>query len=222
MIDAVLFDLDGTLADTAPDLGGALNHLRSHRGLDPLPIDVLRPHASSGARGMIGVGLGITPGHDEYDALKTAFLEHYENNLLVHSRLFDGVRELLAALEASELAWGIVTNKATRYAEPLVEGIGLRPTRGCVICGDTTPHAKPHPEPLLEAARRLDLVPARCVYVGDDERDILAARAAGMRAVAAGYGYLGTARGPAEWGADTVIDHPKALLQWLSAAIPVG
>jgi len=221
MIDAVLFDLDGTLADTAPDLGGALNHLRTRRGLAPLPIDVLRPHASSGARGMIGVGLGIAPDHHEYDGLKAAFLEHYENNLLLESRLFEGVRELLAALEASELAWGIVTNKATRYAEPLVEGIGLRPTRGCVICGDTTPHAKPHPEPLLEAARRLDLDPARCVYVGDDERDIVAARAAGMRSVAAGYGYLGVARGPAEWGADHVIDHPKALLQWLSASIPV-
>lgn len=221
MLDGVLFDLDGTLADTAPDLGGALNHLRYLRGLAPLPLELLRPHASSGARGMIGVGLGIAPGHEEYEALRVAFLDHYENNLLVQSRLFDGVPDLLAALDASSLAWGIVTNKATRFTRPLVSGIGLRPSRECVVCGDTTPHAKPHPAPLLEAARRLDVAPARCLYVGDDERDILAARAAGMRSVAAAYGYLGLEKPPEQWGADVVVNSPGELLQWLRASIPV-
>ncbi len=221
MLDGVLFDLDGTLADTAPDLGGALNHLRKLRGLEPMALDILRPHASSGARGMIGVGLGITPGHEEYETLRVAFLDHYENNLLVHSRLFDGVPDLLAALDAAGLAWGIVTNKATRFTHPLVTGIGLRPPRDCVVCGDTTPHAKPHPAPLLEAARRLDLAPARCLYVGDDERDILAARAAGMRSVAAAYGYLGLVKPPEQWGADVVVNSPAELLQWLRPTLPV-
>ncbi|MEO8040850.1 MAG: HAD-IA family hydrolase [Betaproteobacteria bacterium] len=211
---AVLFDLDGTLADTAPDLGGALNRMRGRRSFAPLSLDTLRPHASSGARGLIGAGFGIAPGHSDYEALRVEFLEDYEANLMRDTVLFDGVTALLDALEARQLFWGIVTNKIERFTLPLVGLLGLDPRAGCVVCGDTTPYAKPHPAPLLEAARRLDLAPDRCVYVGDDERDIKAARSAGMGAIAAGYGYLGNTP-PQEWGADHIIQSPGALLEIL-------
>jgi phosphoglycolate phosphatase len=217
MIQAILFDLDGTLADTAPDLAGALNRQRTTRGLAPLPLEVLRPHASSGARGLLGAGFGITPGHDDYEAMREEFLTFYENDIAIETSLFDGVPELLTVLETRSLAWGIVTNKIERFTHPLVSRIGLSPRAGCVVSGDTTPHAKPHPAPLLEAASRLGVQPARCLYVGDDQRDILAARAAGMGAIAAAYGYLGVAVPPQDWGADALIETPLALLNLLPA-----
>ena len=222
MPSAVLFDLDGTLADTAPDLAGAVNRQLQARGSPPLPVADLRPHASSGARGMIGLAFGIAPGHSDYEFLRTEFLDLYERHLVVETRLFDGVPTLLDALETRGLRWGIVTNKQERFTLPLVARIGLSPRAGCVVAGDTTPHAKPHPAPLLEAARRLGCDPAHCVYVGDDERDILAARAAGMAAVAAAYGYLGVAAPPHAWGADAVIHEPMHLLNWLPPAPSVG
>lgn len=214
MIRAVLFDLDGTLADTAPDLAGAVNRQRIHRGLPPLPLDVLRPHASSGARGLIGAGLGITPAHETFESLREEFLDLYERHMVVESTLFDGVEELLRSIAERSLAWGIVTNKATRFTVPLVQRIGLGEA-GCVVCGDTTPHAKPHPAPLLEAARQIGVSPEACLYVGDDLRDIQAARAAGMGAIAAAYGYLGTGGPLAEWNADAIIDLPLDLLAHL-------
>ena len=214
MIRAVLFDLDGTLADTAPDLAGAVNRQRTHRGLAPLPLEVLRPHASSGARGLIGAGLGITPAHEIFEALRQEFLDLYETHLVVESTLFEGVEELLQTIEERALAWGIVTNKATRFTVPLVQRIGLE-AAGCLVCGDTTPHAKPHPAPLLEAARRIGVAPEACLYVGDDLRDIQAARAAGMGAIAAAYGYLGTGGPLADWAADAIIDLPLDLLDHL-------
>jgi len=218
MIKAVLFDLDGTLADTAPDLAGALNRQRTNRGLAPLPLEHLRPHASSGARGLLGAGFGIVPGHEDFEAMRLEFLKFYERDIAVRTTLFDGVVELLDALEARRLGWGIVTNKIARYTDPLVRLIGLHPRAGCVVSGDTTPHAKPHPAPLLEAAARLGVEASRCLYVGDDERDILAARAAGMGAIAVTYGYLGVAKPPADWGADAVIDEPLHLLKHLPVA----
>ena len=215
MIRAVLFDLDGTIADTAPDLGGALNRLRTTRGFAPLPLAQLRLHASSGARGLIGEGFGLVPGDDGYEELRLGFLEYYEQDIAAASRLFDGVAELLDTLEAREIAWGIVTNKIERFTLPLVTLLGLSPRAGCVVSGDTTPHAKPHPAPLLEAARRIGVAPADCLYVGDDERDIEAARAAGMGAIIAGYGYLGSAKPPADWGADGTADHPLDTLKFV-------
>lgn len=214
---AVLFDLDGTLADTAPDLGGALNRMRERRGLAPLPIDRLRPVASSGARGMLAAGLGKAPTDPDYDSLREEFLAEYAAALDVHSRLFDGIEELLDALARDGLGWGIVTNKAMRFTAPVVAGLGLAAAR-VVIAGDTTPHAKPHPAPLLAACARLALAPERCVYVGDDRRDIEAARAAGMPSVAAAWGYLGEGGDVTAWAADAVIDHPRALLGLLAAA----
>nr|WP_217343962.1 HAD-IA family hydrolase [Noviherbaspirillum sp. L7-7A]MBV0878056.1 HAD-IA family hydrolase [Noviherbaspirillum sp. L7-7A] len=208
---AILFDLDGTLADTAPDLAQALNKLRLERGLQPAPYESLRPYASAGARGLIGAGLGLTPEAAEYEALRIAFLNNYEAAIAVHSRLFDGVPELLAQLDRSGIAWGIVTNKAMRFTDPLVPMIGLGHA-ACVVSGDTTPHAKPHPAPLLEAALRLGKAPEQCWYVGDDMRDIQAGRAAGMLTIAAAWGYCGS-EGPTQWNAHAIAQEPLELLQ---------
>jgi 2-phosphoglycolate phosphatase len=210
---AVLFDLDGTLADTAPDLGGALNRLREQHALAPLPIDAVRPYASSGARGLLRIGFDLKPGDAPYEGMKQAFLAHYDAAICVETRLFPGIAELLAQLEARNIAWGIVTNKATRFTERLVELLGLAQRAGCVVCGDTTPHMKPHPAPLLAAAERLSLPPQRCSYVGDDLRDIQAAQAAGMGSIAVEYGYGGTENaGPRSWNADAVIARPIDLI----------
>lgn len=214
-VRAVLFDLDGTLADTAPDLGGAVNRMRVKRGLAPLPIEQLRPVASAGARGMLGVGFAMRPDMDGYEPLREEFLAEYEAALDRDTVLFDGVADCLDALDARGLRWGVVTNKATRFTGPVLAGLGL--TADVVICGDTTPHAKPHPAPLLEACRRLGVTPGEAVYVGDDLRDVQAARAAGMPSIAAGYGYLGESPDLAAWGADAVIDTPLALLALLAA-----
>jgi phosphoglycolate phosphatase len=211
---AVLFDLDGTLADTAPDLAGALNRLRATHGLGPMPLEELRPFASAGARGLVHVGFGVKPGEAEYDALREAFLELYREHTFVETRLFPGIAELLAEIARRSLYWGVVTNKATRFTERVLAGLGLQPA--CVVCGDTTGQLKPHPAPMLHAAEQLRIAPATCVYLGDDLRDIQAAHAAGMRAVAVGWGYHHPeSGGPGAWGADAVIAAPgdlKALL----------
>jgi phosphoglycolate phosphatase len=210
---AVLFDLDGTLADTAPDLAAAVNWMRTERGLEPTPYAILRPTASAGARGMIGAAFGLAPGDAGYEELRVEWFERYQSNMAVHSTLFDGIPDLLDGLAAAGMAWGIVTNKPARFTDPLVPQIGLAHA-GCVISGDTTPHAKPHPAPLLEAARRLDIDPTHCWYVGDDQRDIEAGRAAGMVTVACNWGYCGSID-PATWGADYLLDTPQQLLQML-------
>ncbi len=214
-VRAVLFDLDGTLADTAPDLGGALNRLRARAGLAPMPIAELARVASSGARGMIGHGLGRHPGDADYEALRLAFLDEYAGALTRDSRLFDGVAELLQALATRGLRWGIVTNKAMVYAEPVVQGLGLGAC-AVLVAGDSTPHPKPHPAPLLAACAALGLEPSDCVYVGDDERDIQAAHAAGMPGIAAAYGYLGLGTPLADWGADATVAQPLDLLDLLA------
>ena len=210
---AVLFDLDGTLADTAPDLAAAVNWMRTERGLEPTPYAILRPTASAGARGMIGAAFGLAPGDEGYEELRVQWFERYQSAMAVHSTLFDGIPDLLDGIAAAGMAWGIVTNKPARFTDPLVPLIGLA-RAGCVISGDTTPHAKPHPAPLLEAARRLDIAPAHCWYVGDDLRDIEAGRATGMITVACNWGYCGSID-PATWGADHLLDTPQQLLQML-------
>ena len=211
---AVLFDFDGTFADTAPDLAAAVNVMRTARGLAPLAPEIVRPYASMGARGLLRIGFDMSPDDRDYPMMRDEFLDQYAKALCVHTRLFPGMPELLGELAARDIAWGIVTNKATRFAMPLVKELGVSPA--CVICGDSTPHLKPHPAPLLAAAAQLELAPAACVYVGDDLRDIQAARAAGMRCVAVEYGYHGTENpGPATWNADALISHPAELLEHL-------
>jgi phosphoglycolate phosphatase len=214
-IDAVLFDLDGTLADTAADLGGAVNRLRVDHGLDPLPLAALRPHASHGARGLLGAGFGVTPDDARYPALNAAFLAHYENALAIDTALFAGVDDILDAIERRGLRWGIVTNKATRFTEPVVAALKLAPRAGVVVCGDTVARAKPHPDPLLHAASALGVAPSRCVYVGDSERDVAAGVAAGMFTLVALYGYIGAHETPREWAADGHLSGIGELVDWL-------
>jgi len=209
---AILFDLDGTFADTAPDLGHALNLQREARGHQPLPIEPLRKVASSGARGLLGVGFGLKPGDADYEAMRVEFLDLYERNLCRHTRLFPGIPELLDGIEERGLAWGIVTNKATRFTLPLLDQLGIRPRAGCVVCGDTTPHTKPHPAPMFAAAQALGVPAEHCLYVGDDERDMLAGRAAGMRVAVAAYGYLGNGKPPEQWDADHWLRDPREVL----------
>jgi phosphoglycolate phosphatase len=212
---AVFFDLDGTLADTAPDLCRALNRVRAERGLDAVPLALTRAHTSSGARGLLGIGMDVKPDHADYPALRRRFLDFYEQELCVDTRLFEGVPELLSVLRERGVRWGVVTNKARRFAEPLM--LKLDPARACacVVGGDSTPRLKPHPDSLLHGAAALGLPPSECMYVGDDLRDVQAARAAAMGVIVAAWGYLGDAGDPATWKADAVIDHPLDALNFL-------
>ena len=213
-LKAVLFDFDGTFADTAPDLAAAVNRMRAQRGLAPLDTATVRPYASMGARGLLRVGLGVTPEHADYAAMRDEFLERYAEAVCVETRLFPGISELLAALAKRRISWGIVTNKSTRFTECIVPQLAVQPA--CVVCGDSTPHLKPHPASLLLAAERLAAAPADCLYAGDDLRDVQAAHAAGMRSAAVLWGYHGTdSDGPLAWNADFVISHPSELLEHL-------
>lgn len=214
----LLFDLDGTLADSAPDLAGAANDMRLARGLPPLPLAAMRPYGGSGARGMLACAFDCHPGQAPFEAMREEFLQRYERQMLRHSRLFEAVPALLDALEARQLRWGIVTNKALFLAERLATALALWPRALVLVGGDSTPHTKPHPAPLHEAARRLGAAPAHCIYIGDDRRDMQAARSAGMGALAAGWGYLGPEADPQTWPADAVLPEPGALLQFLELA----
>lgn len=211
----VLFDLDGTLVDTAPDLAAALNQMLARRGLDPLPDQRTRPQASHGTRGLLQVGFGVTPADTGFEALRQEFLAIYADNLVNHSVLFPGMAELLAELEDAGLQWGVVTNKPARYTEPLLAQLGLMTRAAIVVSGDTCAQPKPHPAPLLHACERTASQPGECLYVGDAERDIQAARAAGMPALVALYGYLSDDDAPEQWGGHGLIHHPGQILDYL-------
>ncbi|WP_439519418.1 HAD-IA family hydrolase [Hydrogenophaga sp.] len=217
-VRAVLFDLDGTLIDSAPDLGAAADRMRQLRGMASLPLNRYRPMTGSGARGMLQVAFGITPAHADYGSLKEEFFTHYTECLLQRTQPFLEVQQLVEVLRERGLAWGVVTNKSERFTLPITRAMPLFSTAAAIVSGDTTPHAKPHPAPLLEAARRMSVSPAECVYVGDDERDIVAGRAAGMRTVAARYGYLGAGADVAAWGANAEVTSPLELLNFLEVA----
>ena len=207
----VFFDLDGTLADTAPDLVAAANLLRIARGLAPLPYEVLRPTASAGARGLIQGAFGYDNQHPQFEELRDEFLTNYEKNICVHSKLFEGMDDLLQELEKEQVLWGIVTNKVERFTHPLLKLMSLHERSAAIVGGDTTPHSKPHPAPILKAAEICNINPAQCLYVGDDLRDIEAGRAAGMKTVAAAYGYCGCDEPVNAWGANYIIEHPSEL-----------
>ena len=209
---AILFDLDGTLADTASDLGAALNHLRVKAGLAPLALSEFRSYASSGARGLLKVGFGMLPEDARYESMRNAFLDFYEANICVETKLFSGMPELLDAIERRGLRWGVVTNKSKRFTPRVLAALEVDMRAACIVCGDSTPHLKPHPASLQLAARELELDPPECVYVGDDLRDMQAARAAGMQSVAAAWGY-----GEAfeSWNADRIATHPTDLISML-------
>jgi 2-phosphoglycolate phosphatase len=214
MIRAVLFDLDGTFADTAPDLAYALNVMRASRGLASCALEATRPVTSTGARGLLRVGFGMTPEDTDYLEMRAEFLEIYAQNLCRETSLFEGMARLLTALDDRRVRWGIVTNKAEYLAKPLIEKLGLGARCACVVGGDTAPRMKPHPDPLYAAARLLDIEPAACVYVGDDRRDIEAGRAAGMKTIAVRYGYLNGGE-PDSWDADAIVDCPEDVLKHL-------
>jgi phosphoglycolate phosphatase len=211
--EGIFFDLDGTLADTAPDLVAAANKLLVARNLAPKPYEFLRPYASAGARGLLEGAFGISPDHEDFAVLRDEFFGNYEKALLIDSKLFDGIDHLLDQMDAANLPWGIITNKSERFTNPLTNLMGLRQRAISTVSGDTTPFSKPHPEPILHAARASNIDPSKSIYVGDDIRDVLAGKAAGMKTVAAAYGYCGCKEPPEAWGADYIIDTPLDLLQ---------
>jgi 2-phosphoglycolate phosphatase len=215
---AVLFDLDGTVIDSAPDLAGTANDMRRARGLEPAPFASLRPWVGAGARGMVGAAFDVGPDDVAFADLKDEFLERYALRLLADTRVFEAMDAVLDAIQSRGVPWGIVTNKHERFTTPIVRGLGLDRRAAVVISGDTTPHAKPHPAPLLEAAHRLGVEATRCVYVGDDRRDMEAARAALMRGGVARWGYIDPVDDVAAWGGDAVLDRPDDVLNWLSLA----
>lgn len=217
-VSAVLFDLDGTLVDSAPDLAAAADKMRTDRGLESFPLERYRFLAGAGARGMLSVAFGMTADHSDYESMKEEFFKNYEFDLTGRTFAFKGVNEMISRLIEAHVKWGVVTNKSARFTVPLTQAMPLFGTASAVVSGDTTPHAKPHPAPILEAVRQLGLLPEQCIYVGDDERDILAGRAAAMPTVAAAYGYLGATADIGLWKADAVIKKPDELLQLLGLA----
>ena len=212
MTKAVLFDLDGTFADTAPDLAAALNHVRGLHGLSPLPLPTIRPQASHGSVGLLRLGFGIEPDAPEFNTLRDEFLAHYTAHICDHTTLFPGMAQLVDTLEQRGLPWGIVTNKPHRFTLPLMQALGMASRAACLISGDTCARAKPYPDPLLKACEIMDTIPANCIYLGDDLRDMQAAQAAGMRGLIAGYGYIDEHADLNSWRADGNIDSPMALL----------
>lgn len=217
-VRCVLFDLDGTLIDSAADLGLAADDMRIARGLSSLPISDYRASAGSGARGMLGVAFGVTPDDDGFTVLRDEFFDRYEQRMTMLTQPFDGAEALLQALARHGVLWGVVTNKSSRFVTPLLATMPMFTTASALVCGDTTPHTKPHPAPLHEAMRQIGVRPEQCVYVGDDERDMVAGRAAGMATVAARYGYLGAGAVVERWPADAVINSPAELLNILETA----
>jgi 2-phosphoglycolate phosphatase len=215
MIKAVLFDLDGTLIDTAPDLGHALNLQRSRHGLAPLSDEVIRPQASHGARGLLSLGFGIGPDDPQFTPLREEFLQLYADNISRHSRPFDGVLDLLDQLENRGVAWGVVTNKPARFSQPLLSILDLAERAACIVSGDTCPQPKPHPCPLLYAAEEAGQKPEQCIYIGDAARDIEAAVAAHMPSLVAMWGYLDQTDQPQTWGAKDLIQTPAQILDYL-------
>jgi 2-phosphoglycolate phosphatase len=212
VIKAVLFDLDGTFADTAPDLAAAVNYARKYRKLPPLPLEVLRPHSSNGSRGLLKAGFGIEPGHPDYDALRDILLDYYSKHICVHTRLFMDTAELVDVLDQKGIKWGIVTNKPHRFTIPLMLALGYAHRTSCLISGDTCSHSKPHPEPLFVACKIMGTTPADCVYLGDDLRDMQAANASGMMGIIANYGYVGPEASVENWNAQGIINRPTELL----------
>lgn len=215
MIEAVLFDLDGTLADTAPDMALTVNRMLEKRGRPKVAVEQVRPFVSRGARGMIASAFNIAPEDPGFRELRDEFLATYPENLCVDTRIFPGMDDVLALIESRGMKWGVVTNKFERFAVPLLADLGLTQRMAIVVGGDTCPRPKPFPDPLLHAAANMGVAPMHTLYVGDDERDVQAARAARMPVVVAAYGYLGDGPPPALWGADAVVDKPAGIADWL-------
>jgi len=212
---AILFDLDGTLVDTAPDLAFALNTLLEQEGFTALAYDAIRPVASNGSPGLLFLGFGILPDHKDYPLLQQRFIELYQDNITRETALFDGMEEVLSALEKANISWGIVTNKPAFLTAPLLKQLNLAHRAGCIVSADTTPFSKPHPAPMFHACEIIKHKPEQCLYIGDAARDIEAGKNANMQTVAALYGYISSDDNPDHWQADSSINHPRDILQWL-------
>ncbi len=217
VIDTVFFDLDGTFADTAPDLIQALNRLLRDEGREEMPFSSIRNYVSQGSAAMVRKGFPDSVSAQEFEQLRLKFLDYYAAGLCIHTALFPGIKPALEFIESNQLKWGVITNKPAWLTNPLIEAMALEHTADCVVSGDTTEQRKPHPMPLLHACELSGSVPNRCVYVGDDPRDIQAGRAAGMKTIVAGYGYIDAAAKPASWGADALFSHAIELIDWLKS-----
>ena len=213
--NVIFFDLDGTLVDTAPDLAFALNSLLTEQGHAPLPYPSIRPVASNGSAGLLGLGFGITPQQDSYRPLQQRFLELYQQNIARKSSLFEGMESVINQLEQSGITWGVITNKPAFLTEPLLRALNLTERAACIVSGDTTQYSKPHPAPMLHACELLNVSPEQCVYIGDAQRDIEAGKNANMHTVLARYGYISDQDQPESWQADRIINHPSEILQWI-------
>jgi N-acetyl-D-muramate 6-phosphate phosphatase len=218
VVKAVLFDLDGTLIDSAPDLAAAADKMRIDRGMPSIPYEQYRSMAGAGARGMLGVAFDMAPEHPNFVAWREEFFYNYEMCLTQRTKAFAGVEEMLCSLKLRGLPWGIVTNKSARFTDALVRQMPVLKDAATVISGDTTAHAKPHPEPMYEASRRINVLPQHCVYVGDDKRDIEAGQAAGMLSLAATWGYMGS-HDVNTWNADAALKEPDCVLEWLDGRL---
>jgi N-acetyl-D-muramate 6-phosphate phosphatase len=216
VIKAVLFDLDGTFADTAPDLGAALNHVLALHKRPPLPVEISRLQASHGSAGLLKLGFNIEPDAPQFAKLREQFLAYYTAHICDHTTLFPCMAELVANLEQRGMPWGIVTNKPHRFTVPLMQALGYHSRAACLVSGDTCARAKPHPDPLLFAAKLIDTKPAHCLYLGDDKRDMQAGRAAGMKTLIALFGYIDPQADLSSWQADGAIQSPLELLQYLT------
>ena len=216
MMKAVLFDLDGTLIDTAKDLGFALNLQRVRHGLEYLPDSVIRPYASHGSKGLLAIGFGLMPEHPDFEQMRSEYLDIYNEVFTRAPELFDGMVEVLDYIEGNGLRWGIVTNKPKRFTEPLLQSISLFERAACVVSGDSAARPKPYPDSLLMACEQAKVNPADCIYIGDAQRDIEAGRAAGMKTVVALYGYIGDEDAPLTWGADLEVETPRDIISVLS------
>jgi phosphoglycolate phosphatase len=215
-ITTILFDLDGTLADTAPDLALTLNLLLQEQNKPSLPFPEIRPHVSHGSTGLIKIGFGLAEDHPDFDALRQRFLEIYADHLFEQTTLFPGMTSLLDAIEARGMRWGVITNKPARFTDPLLAKLGLAERSACIISGDSAAKRKPDPEPMYLACEQIGVKPKQCLYVGDAERDIMAGLNAGMMTLVAGFGYLGDQDRPENWQAHGIIMSPQGILDWLN------
>ena len=220
MFRSVLFDLDGTLADTAPDLANALNKVLMENARAPLPLQTVRCQVSNGASALIKLGFNIEPDHADFEPLRLRLLEFYSQAIAAETRLFDGMHEVLNGLEALNIRWGVVTNKPSRFTDPLLQALALSHRAACVVSGDTLDKKKPNPEPILHACNIVGCEPQECIYVGDAQRDIEAGRRAGTKTLVALFGYISEQQPPLQWGADGLVDAPQDIIHWLSNYIP--
>lgn len=217
MIKTVLFDLDGTLADTAPDLAFALNQVLIEHGKKPLPFDIIRPYVSHGGPALIQLGFHISAEHPDFEPCRQRLLEIYRANIARETTLFPGMHELLNHIEQNNMNWGVVTNKPGRLTEPLMDALELTQRAACIVSGDTCNNRKPHPEPILHGCKLAGSEAQHCIFIGDAERDIESGRRAGMKTILAMFGYIGDDDAPHQWQADVMLDTPQAIIDWLNS-----